>query len=482
MDWKIGAAFALYFGLVLAIGFVASRRKMSEKDFIMGGRKLNFWLTALSAHASDMSAWLFMAFPSAVFLAGVPGCWIALGLLGGMYVNWQCVAPRIRQQTEDLDSYTLATFFERRFRDNSGLIRCATAILTLIFFSHYLAALLRAMGLLLAPLFHMDYATLIVTVTVLVVIYTFMGGYVAVAWIDCFQALFLLAVVLAVPVYAYMQLSDPSDIVALAHENGKSLSLFPHASWNWVISEFSVALSWGLGYFGMPHVLTKFMGIKNVSQIYKSKYLGMTWLVFTLAGAAAVGLIGIGFFPLGLEEPEMVFVEMVKELFHPFLAGFVLCAVLAANLSTMDSQILCCATTISEDLYRLVRRGAVPARELLLVSRIGVVAVAFFALSLAFYKDAPILASVLYPWAGLGCTFGPLVILGLYSKKINKYGAAAGIVFGGCFSMFWPDFRTLITNYDISAIILGFPLNALLTYVVSILTQDKSTKLEKQPL
>lgn len=474
MDWHIFVAFVVYFCVLLAIGIAASRRtrSMSETDFIMGGRGLNFWLTALSAHASDMSAWLFMAFPAAVFVGGVPAGWIALGLIVGMYLNWKYIAPRLRRQTEDLDSYTLATFFERRFRDRSGVIRGVTAVLTVIFFAYYLAALLRAMGVLLEPIFHIDYYVVICIAIAVVVIYTFIGGYVTVAWIDLFQALFLLVVVVGVPLLAYFSLQDPSDIVVLANEKDISLHIVPSLSKDWIIEIVSTCVGWGLGYFGMPHVLTKFMGIKNVSQLSKSMYVGMSWLVLTLLGSAAVGLIGIGFFPIGLEDPQLVFVKMVQQLFHPLASGFVLCAILAANLSTMDSQILCCATTISEDLYRLIRRTPASAKELLMVSRLGVVLTALIALLLAFVKEAPLLGSILYPWAGLGCTFGPLVVLALYSKRVNNYGAMTGIIFGGLWAIFWPNFRPYITDYEsVSAIVLGFPLTLALTYVVSRLTQ-----------
>lgn len=467
-------AFFAYFCVILVIGMWASRRTrgMSETDFIMGGRSLNFWLTALSAHASDMSAWLFMAFPAAVFVGGVPGCWIALGLIVGMWVSWQYVAPRLRQQTEDLNSYTLATFFERRFRDTSGVIRLATAFLTLLFFGHYLAALLRAMGIMLGPIFHIDYYILISVVISVVVIYTFIGGYVTVAWIDLFQALFLLCVLMIVPVMAYFHLKDPSDIRVLAAERNIPLDIIPAASADWFIKNIAACLGWGLGYFGMPHVLTKFMGIKDVKLMYKSKWLGMSWLVLTLTGAAAVALIGIGFFPMGLDDPQFVFIDMVKGLFHPLAAGFVLCAIIAANLSTMDSQILCCATTISEDLYKRAFKTPPPARKVLLVSRLGVVFIAVVAFVLALNKNASLLASVLYPWAGLGCTFGPLVILGLFSKKINKYGAGVGLLFGGLWSVFWPEIRPFITQYDIAAIVLGFPISLALVYGVSMITHD----------
>ena len=329
------------------IGFFGSRKATSEKDFIMGGRKLNFWFTALSAHASDMSAWLFMAFPATVFLTGGPGCWIAIGLIVGMFLNWQYVARPLRIQTEQLDSYTLPTFFEWRFRDASGIVRYLTAFFTIIFFCHYLAALLHAMGVLFAPLFEINSTIGIMISVAVVVAYTLIGGYVTIATIDFFQALFLMVILLLVPVLAATYIS-PGEISAQAEQLGISLSIAPEWTWEWTMKTLANAATWCFGYFGMPHILTKFMGIRDVEEMKKSKYLGMSWLFLTLAGAAAVGFIGIAFFQNGLTNSHLVFVNMVQALFHPFFAGFILCGILAANLSTMDSQILCCATVVSE--------------------------------------------------------------------------------------------------------------------------------------
>ena len=471
MHAQVLAAFIAYFCIVLMIGLFGSRRATTEKDFIMGGRKLNFWFTALSAHASDMSVWIFMAFPAAVFMKGAPGCWIAIGLLVGMFLNWQYVAGRLRTQTEQLDSYTLPTFFERRFRDSSGIVRYLTAFFTIVFFSHYLAALLRAMGVtLFANLFGIDPTVGMVISVSVVVAYTLIGGYVTIATIDFFQALFLLAVLLIVPPLALNYIA-PGAIAEQAALREISLDVTPKWSWEWALTTLEMAISWCLGYFGMPHILTKFMGIRRVEDMKKSKYLGMSWMFLSLAGAAAVGIIGIAFFPSGLEDPQQVFVHMVHGLFTPFFAGFILCAILAANLSTMDSQILCCATVVSEDLYRRFHGGAVSSKQMLFASRVCVVAVALFALGLALFKEASILANVLYPWAGMGCCFGPLVLLGLYSDRITAKGAIAGLLFGGIFALSWPAWRPFVTDYDISAITFGFPLNMLLVYGVSLATE-----------
>lgn len=463
MHAQILVAFIVYFCIVLMVGLFGSRKAATEKDFIMGGRKLNFWFTALSAHASDMSAWLFMAFPATVFVSGAPGCWIAFGLIAGMFLIWQFVAKQLRVQTEQLDSYTLPTFFERRFRDHSGLVRYLTAFFTILIFAHYLAALLRAMSLLFASVFGID-PTLGIFISVSVVVaYTLIGGYVTIAMIDFFQALFLLGVILLVPIIASTYVA-PGEISLQAERLGVSFDFTP------TFTALATAISWCLGYFGMPHILTKFMGIRDAQELKKSKYLGMSWLLLTLAGSAAVGFIGLAFFSSGLSDPQLVFVNMVHILFHPFFAGFILCGIIAANLSTMDSQILCCATVISEDLYRRFHRGAVSSKQMLLASRLAVVGVALMAFGLALFKTASILDDVLYPWAAMGCCFGPLVLLSLYSTRINATGAIVGLLFGGVFALSWPSWSHLVTDYTFSAIIVGFPLNLLLVYIVSLAT------------
>lgn len=470
MHAQILVAFIVYFCIVLMVGLFGSRKATTEKDFIMGGRKLNFWFTALSAHASDMSAWLFMAFPAAVFVSGAPGCWVAIGVIAGMFLIWQFVAKQLRVQTEQLDSYTLPTFFERRFRDHSGVVRYLTAFFTIFIFGHYLAALLRAMSLLFSSIFGIDPIIGILISVSVVVAYTLIGGYVTIAMIDFCQAIFLLGVILLVPFIASTYIA-PGEIALQAEKVGASLDLTPQ----WMT--LATALSWCLGYFGMPHILTKFMGIRDAGELKKSKYLGMSWLLLTLAGSAAVGFIGLAFFPSGLSDPQLVFVNMVHVLFHPFFAGFVLCGIIAANLSTMDSQILCCATVISEDLYRRFHGGAVSSKQMLLASRLAVVGVALVAFCLALFKTASILDDVLYSWAAMGCCFGPLVLLGLYSKRVNAIGAITGLLFGGFFALSWPSWQHLVTDYAFSAIILGFPLNLVLIYGVSLLTAKEPSPL-----
>lgn len=477
MNISILAAFVTYFTILLLVGLLAHKKQSTDKDFIVGNRSLNFWVIALSAHASDMSAWLFMAFPAAIFIGGIAQAWVALGLLAGMFLNWQLVARRLRTDTEASESYTLSTFFEKRFSDSSGTIRILTATMSIVFFAAYLSGGLMAMGLLFEKVFGIDYYIGLTVAIFVAMTYTFVGGFATVAWMDLFQAVFLLAMILLVPIVAFSHIpGGASTITEAAQAQNIPLTLFTDFSATSLMSILFLVLGWGLGYFGQPHIITKFMGIKNPDHLRKSKYIGMTWMVTALLAAAAVGIVGIGLYPTGLDNPELVFVTMVQQLFPAFFAGIVLCAVIAANMSTMDSQMLVCASVLSEDFYkRLVRPKASP-KELLLASRIAVIGVGLVSLIIAFDRSSTILATVLYAWTGLGCAFGPLVLMSLYSKNANKYGAIAGIIVGGVLAGTWHLINPYITSYVVPAMIPGFFLSLLSIYVVSYLIKDAKHK------
>lgn len=471
-NWVI-AAFIVYFSLLLLIGLIFHKKQTTSSDYIMGNRSLSFWLVALSAHASDMSAWLFMAFPMSIFVLGLSQIWIAIGLLVGMFLNWQFVAPRLRSMTETYNCYTLSSFFEKRFHDTSGIIRIASALVMVIFLTHYLSAGLIAMGYLLESLFGLDYFLGLSIAMLVVVIYTFVGGYTTVAWTDLFQGIFLLLMILIVPFMVWTKIDGWSQIVQTAQQQEIPLSIIPKGGIDSFITIVSLVLGWGLGYFGMPHIITKFMGIKHVSEMNKSKWLGMSWQLVALIAATLVGLVAIAYFPQGLEKPEMVFIEMVKDLFHPFIGGIILCAVIAANLSTMDSQILVCGSMISSDLYRPLHKHPPSDRKVLWVSKLSVVLISIIALLLSFNRSATILDTVLYSWSGLGSAFGPLVLMSLYSTKINRYGALAGIIVGTFVVMVWPTLNSKVTQYELLPMIPGFICSALAIYVVSKFTQKK---------
>jgi len=472
MSKEIILAFFCYFFILLAIGLASHKKQKNSSDFIVGSRSLNFWVIALSAHASDMSSWLFMAFPAAIFIRGGSQIWIAVGLLFGMLMTWQFVAKKLRTSTESYESYTLPSFFERRFNDKSGAIRITTALMSVIFLTCYLTAGLISMGYLLESIFSIDYYFGLTVATVVVVIYTFSGGFTTVAWTDLFQALFLLAVILIVPLKAYNALPNGFETIITSAQE-KNVDLWPTINTkDSVITILFLIFGWGLGYFGQPHIVTKFMGIRNANELVKSKYVGMTWMLITLGAAAAVGFIGIGYFHGTKVQPELIFVEIVKELFHPFLGGIFLCGIIAATMSTMDSQILVAASVLSEDFYKRITKTPPSEKKLLLITRLSVVAISVIALLVAFNKSSTVLDAVQYAWSGLGCAFGPLLLMSLYSKKANKYGAVAGIIAGGTIAGTWDMLNDYITSYPVPAMIPGFILSCIAIYSVSLATQS----------
>ena len=456
MDSHYLIAFCSYFAILALIGYLSYKKQSSDSDFIVGNRSLNFWVIALSAHASDMSSWLFMAFPAAIMVRGIPQIWIAFGLMLGMFMNWQFVATRLRRATEELDCYTLSSFFERRFKDTSGSLRLVTAVMAVFFLCYYLAAGLISLGLLFESIFGINYYFGLAVGASVVMIYTFVGGFITVAWTDLFQALFLMLMILLVPYTAFMSLEHGFDkIYLIAQSKQISFGLIEDYSWESIVTIFMLVFGWGLGYFGQPHIITKFMGIKDASQMNKSKYIGMSWMTIALGGATAVGLVGIGFFADGIDQPQLVFVEMVKQLFSPLGAGFILCGIIAASMSTMDSQLLVCASVISEDLYKkFFNKNAKPG-HMLLITRLAVILTAIFALLIAFSRSATVMDTVAYAWSGLGSSFGPLVLAALYSKKANRIGAMAGILIGGGVAATWEWINPLISEIAIMPMIPG---------------------------
>lgn len=458
-------AIALYVAILFTIGYCSLRKHITSSDFLIGGRSMNFYLTALSAHASDMSSWLFMGFPAAIFLSGLFKVWYAVGLALFMYLNWQFVAPRIRSMTEHYNALTFSSFFESRFADTSGVIRIFTALMSLAFYSIYISAGLVGLGMILETLFDIHYLVGITIGVCIVVPYLFFGGYKTLAWIDLFQGLFLLAVIAFVPLFALKYVDGLSGVNHALETYGRELSLIPNFEPMTLVGILLTILGWGLGYFGQPHITTKFMGINNVSEIRKAKYVGMTWQVIALGSSCLVGLVGVAFFKGSLPDAQLVFVNMVREMFSPFITGFVLCAALAATISTMDSQILVLATNLTEDFYKRVFRKNATSRELLLVSRLSIVAIAALAYLIAFKRPLSIYDLVFYAWSGLGASFGPILLFSLYSKRVNKYGAWAGILSGGLISIIWPYFNT-----GIDRIIPAFFISCILIYFVSMIT------------
>lgn len=460
-------SFIAYFVVLLAVGVFFGRKQTSSVEFIVGNRSSNFWITALNAHASDMSVWVFMALPAAFFVEGMQKIWIVISLIVGMFLNWHYIAKRLRVQTENYDTCTLSTFFERRFKDRSHVLRTLTAFISVFFLAAYVSAGLIAMGYLFEYVFDVDYYVGLFVATAVVASYIYVGGFQAVARTDFFQGIFLLVVILIVPVVAYGHVSGWTGISAAAQAKGISLEIQPS------LSAIFLSLSWGMGYFGQPHIITKFMGIKDPNEIIKSKYFGIAWQILVLGAGAMIGLTGIAFFQnVKIENPEMIFIEMSRDLFLPQFTGIIFCGVVAANMSTIASQILVCASALSEDLYKEIRKDKATQAQLLKISRFSAIAVSIIALVMAFAKSATIMEVVLYAWTGLGASFGPLVIMSLYSHSANRYGAIAGVCVGAFLAATWPALNPYIINYHLPAMIPAFTISLLVIYVVSLATRS----------
>ncbi len=459
-----------YLIALFAIGFFSYRKHLSSADFIIGSRSMNYWLTALAAHASDMSSWLFMGYPAVIFTGGIFHSWTAVGLLLFMFLNWQLVAPKIRVATEQYNSLTFSSFFESRLTDTSGMIRVFTALISLVFYTIYISAGLVGLGLLLNTLFNVPYDWGVLIGILVVVPYVFMGGYLTLAWIDLFQGFFLMGVIIFVPLFVLDNVGGWTGVREAMTLKHLSTTLFPDFSTKTLLEILGMVAGWGLGYFGQPHIVTKFMGIRNVHEIKKSKWVGMSWMVLSLGAATLVGLVGIAFFKEGLSNTELVFVNIVKNSFSPFFIGLILCAILAATINAMSSQVLVLSSSLTEDFYKRIFRKNASSKELLIVARGGVIIASLVAFLIAYGNISSIYSLVLYAWSGLGSAFGPLLLLSLYWKKVTKQGAWAGILSGGIVAGIWPYFDK-VESLHIPSLLPGFFTSLGLIVLISLLSQ-----------
>lgn len=431
-------AFILYFTVLLGIGLWFYKKNQTADEFMLGDRSVNYWVTAIATQASDMGSWLFLGLPAVVFVGGMFQCWTAIGLVIGMFLTWTYVAPKLRAKTAALDSLTLSSYFAHCFHDNKGHIQLVSSCFALIFFTFYIAAGLMGLSVVFNAAFGLPYGTGIVISLCTAAAYTLIGGFVAVAWCDFFQGLFLLVMIVVVPIVALVKIGGVASIIQMAQVRGISLSLL--ATPGQTAYAIFLAASWGLGYFGQPHILVNFMGIDDPKNIPFARRIGISWQIAVLTASVAIGLVGIGYFVDGLANSELVFIVMTQSIFHPFFAGLVLCAVFAATLSTMDSLILVAGSSIAEDIYKRFLYKRASNNQLLWVSRLGSMVVCLVALTLAWQPNVTIYGLVNYAWSGLGSTFGPLVITSLYAKNVSAPTALAGLVAGALTCALWPLF------------------------------------------
>lgn len=465
-------AVGFYLSLVFCVGYFSYRKSVSAKDFIIGGRSLNYWLTALAAHASDMSSWLFMGYPSLIFLGGIPKAWAGIGLILMMYLNWELIAPKLRKLTEEYESLTFSSFFEKRIGDSTGRVRIFTAIMQLFFFTIYIAGNLYALGILGEILFKAPYLWGITFGILLVIPYVLIGGYRTLAWIDLFQGTFLMLVIVFVPLFVLSKMGGLGALSQAVTAKNISLSLFPDFSFTSIRDICLICVGWGLGYFGQPHIITKFMGIRKADEIRKSKWVGMSWMTLALGAATFVGIVGVGTFGNGLANPEHVFITMVRSFFSPFWVGFFLCAVIAATINTISSQVLVLTSSLTEDFYKKMVKKSPSEKEQLLITRCGVILSCLIAYAIAWPKMSSVYGMVFYAWSGLGCAFGPLLLFSLYFKRLNKQGAWGGILVGGVVSAIWPACNDFFFNFEVPSMVVGFSMSSLAIFALSLLTQE----------
>jgi len=461
---------------MIVIGLMAYRATNNFSDYILGGRSLGSFVTALSAGASDMSGWLLMGLPGAIYLSGLSEMWIAIGLILGAWINWFLVAGRLRVHTEiQNNALTLPDYFSNRFNDHKKILRVVSAFVILIFFAIYCASGMVAGARLFESMFDMSYGTALWISAIATISYVFIGGFLAVSWTDTIQATLMIFALLLTPIVTILSLGDTAQIAhSLEMARPHATSLFENLSFIGIIS----LLAWGLGYFGQPHILVRFMAADSVKSIPKARRIGMTWMILCLGGAVAAGFFGIAFFQEHPElagtvskNPETVFMELTKILFNPWVAGIVLAGILAAVMSTLSCQLLVCSSTLTEDFYKAFIRKGASQKELVWVGRLMVLLISVLAIVLASNPDAKVLGLVSYAWAGFGAAFGPLIILSLFWKRMTLSGAIAGMITGALVVILW---KNNFADTGLYEIIPGFICSFIVIIIVSLLGKAPS--------
>ena len=467
--------FFFYIVAMVVIGLFAYRATNSFDDYILGGRRLGSFVTALSAGASDMSGWLLMGLPGAIYLSGLSEMWIAIGLIIGAWLNWLLVAGRLRVHTEvQNNALTLPDYFSNRFNDHKKVLRVVSAFVILIFFAIYCASGMVAGARLFESMFGMSYESALWISAIATISYVFIGGFLAVSWTDTIQATLMIFALLLTPVVAVLSLGDMATVhAALEVARPQAYSLFSDLSAVAIIS----LMAWGLGYFGQPHILVRFMAADSVKSIPNARRIGMVWMILCLGGAVAAGFFGIAYFQIHPElavtvnqNSETVFMELTKILFNPWIAGIVLAAILAAVMSTLSCQLLVCSSTLTEDFYKAFIRKNASQKELVWVGRLMVLLIAVLAIALASNPESQVLGLVAYAWAGFGAAFGPLILLSLFWKRMNLAGALAGMIVGAVVVILWKDIP-VFADTKIYEIIPGFISAMIAIIVFSLITR-----------
>ncbi len=490
------AAFVIYLAFMVVIGVLYAKKNANAADYFLGGRKLSGAVAALSAQASDMSGWLLMGLPGSVYAFGTGQAWIAIGLFIGTVCNWLFISKRLRRYTiRANNSLTLPTYFENRFHDKKRVLLFISSLTIVIFFLVYTASALAAGGKLFTSVFGVDYMVALTIGAAVILIYTFMGGFLAVCTTDFIQGTLMLVALLVVPLAAYGIIGG-ANITGTLEASGVSggasayLSLFYNDGKPYDLVSIISQVAWGLGYCGMPHILVRFMAVKDEKELNKSKGIAIVWVALSLGFACVIGVLGRAYLHpelLSGGEEEKVFIEMIIKMFTsdyhlPILGGLFLCGILAAIMSTADSQLLVSASSVAEDIYRGVLKRDADDRTVLRMSRITVFVIAILAYIIALDPNSSIMGLVSNAWAGLGAAFGPTVLLSLFWKRTNFQGAVAGIAAGALTVIVWDYIplvggQTLGTVTGLYSLAIGFALSLLAIVIVSFLTPPPSDEI-----
>ena len=472
--------FIIYIIIIFGIGIYSYFQTKKVSDYMLGGRSLSAPIAALGAGASDMGSWLLLALPGAFMVSGINQIWLPLGLIIGAFINWGVIARRLRIYTEIAkDSITIPAYFENRFHDNKGMIRSLTALVVVIFFTIYIGAGFVSGGVLFSSMFGISYHQALLLTAAIIFIYTCVGGFLAISWIDFFQGSLMILALIVVPIVVYFDIGSANIGSVLSNIDVKGF--YDVTSGVPLVMIISL-LAWGLGYFGQPHIIVRFMAIKDPSKTSKAMFICMTWMILALFGAACVGILGAAYYKDGIANPESVFLKLSAVFFNPWMEGVLLAAVLSAVMSTSSAQLLSLSSAFSVDVYAKFIRNKVSHRELLKVSRLIVLLVTIAAIILSYNPDTTILNLVGFAWAGLGSSFGSVVIFSLFWSRMNKSGAIAGILSGSLAVLIWPLFEHLGGWFNVYAMVPGFALSSICIIVFSLLTSkpEESVQLEYQ--
>lgn len=473
-------AIIIYMIGMLFIGWYAYKRIKNLNDYMLGGRSLGPAVTALSAGAADMSGWLLMGLPGAIYVSGLGEVWLAIGLTIGAYLNWLFVAPRLRTYTQvSNDSITIPSYLDNRLKDNSRILRIASGIIILIFFTFYVSSGMVAGGVFFESSFGLSYHSGLLIVSAVVIAYTLFGGFLAVSYTDFVQGLMMFLALILVPTFAlFLTGGVSSTIDSIKTVDPGLLSLFAGTTTAGIIS----SLAWGLGYFGQPHIIVRFMAIKSVKETKQARRIGIGWMILSLVGAILVALIGVAYYQQNpaetLVDAEAVFIAMGQVVFHPFIAGLMLAAVLAAIMSTISSQLIVTSSALVEDLYKAVVKTDASEKRYVFLGRVSILVVSVAALIFAWTRNETILDLVGFAWAGFGASFGPAILLTLYWRKITGLATLSGMIVGALTVIIWGNSDYL--SGILYEIVPGFLLSLIVTYVVSLLTHKKNPDIEAE--